>query len=183
MDAWHKQDWRLDIGANPVEMNSARFRVWAPYAKSVAVRLSDQDMVTVPMQPDGRGYFDATVRDVGSRARYRYVLDGVKERPDPASRFQPEGVYGPSVVLLHRWHTRGNGSLLICGFNRKPETILFAEPVGRWQRRLDVKSVECEGKKNVMWPEELVVDSRGLSLNVAPYSVALYMTQEQGRSV
>ncbi|MDH5640978.1 MAG: hypothetical protein OEY28_06765, partial [Nitrospira sp.] len=99
MDVVQKRGWSLDIGANPIGMDSAQFRVWAPYAKSVAVRLIDQDMVTVPMQPDGRGYFDVTVKDIGSRARYRYVLDGVKERPDPASRFQPEGVHGPSVVV------------------------------------------------------------------------------------
>ncbi|MGH9447186.1 MAG: malto-oligosyltrehalose trehalohydrolase, partial [Terriglobia bacterium] len=37
---------------------------------------------------------------------YRYVLDGHKERPDPASRFQPQGVHGPSqIVDFHtfRW--------------------------------------------------------------------------------
>lgn len=33
-------------------------------------------------------------------SRYLYRLDGGKERPDPASRFQPEGVHGPSQVLL-----------------------------------------------------------------------------------
>ena len=99
MEPGQNKMWSLDIGAKPMDMHSTRFRVWAPYAKSVAVRLIDQDMVTVPMQPDGLGYFDVTVRDIGSRARYRYVLDGVKERPDPTSRFQPEGVHGPSVVV------------------------------------------------------------------------------------
>jgi maltooligosyltrehalose trehalohydrolase len=32
-------------------------------------------------------------------ARYVYVLDGQTERPDPASRYQPEGVHGPSEVV------------------------------------------------------------------------------------
>lgn len=94
-----KVEWSLDIGASPIDGNSARFRVWAPYAKSVAVQLIDQDRITVPMRAEGRGYFHGTVEDIGSRARYRYVLDGVRERPDPASRFQPEGVHGPSVVV------------------------------------------------------------------------------------
>src|SRR5208283_1818802 len=31
--------------------------------------------------------------------RYFYRLDGNKERPDPASKFQPEGVHGPSQVI------------------------------------------------------------------------------------
>src|SRR5262249_19122753 len=32
-------------------------------------------------------------------ARYKYRLDATRYRPDPASRFQPEGVHGPSVVV------------------------------------------------------------------------------------
>ena len=31
--------------------------------------------------------------------RYQYRLDGERYRPDPASRYQPEGVHGPSVVV------------------------------------------------------------------------------------
>src|SRR5215213_4573734 len=30
---------------------------------------------------------------------YRYRLDGDRTLPDPASRFQPEGVHGPSEVI------------------------------------------------------------------------------------
>jgi len=30
---------------------------------------------------------------------YFYILEGQKERPDPASRFQPQGVHGPSQVV------------------------------------------------------------------------------------
>ena len=51
------------------------------------------------MNPSERGYFDVTVSGTEPGARYRYVLDGQKERPDPASRFQPEGVHGPSEVI------------------------------------------------------------------------------------
>jgi maltooligosyltrehalose trehalohydrolase len=53
----------------------------------------------VQMNPSERGYFDVTVSGIKPGARYRYVLDGQKERPDPASRFQPEGVHGPSEVI------------------------------------------------------------------------------------
>ncbi|MBP1726352.1 MAG: GlgB, partial [Deltaproteobacteria bacterium] len=35
--------------------------------------------------------------------RYFYRLDGESERPDPASRFQPEGVHGPSQVVDSRF--------------------------------------------------------------------------------
>ena len=53
----------------------------------------------VQMNPNERGYFELMVSGVEPGARYRYVLDGQKERPDPASRFQPEGVHGSSEVI------------------------------------------------------------------------------------
>lgn len=93
------EKWSLDIGATPTTGDAVKFRVWAPYAKSVALKLVDQDRIMVPMQRDEQGYFETVVTGVAPRARYRYVLDGGKERPDPASRFQPDGVHGPSVVV------------------------------------------------------------------------------------
>jgi maltooligosyltrehalose trehalohydrolase len=50
------------------------------------------------MAADGDGYFRA---DVPAQAgeRYRYRLDGGDELPDPASRWQPEGVHGPSALV------------------------------------------------------------------------------------
>ena len=93
------ESWRLDIGASLIGPGRVRFRVWAPFARHVAVELVSQGQATVPMQPTPGGYFEATIEDVDPRARYRYVLDGNKTRPDPASRFQPDGVHGPSAVV------------------------------------------------------------------------------------
>lgn len=76
-----------------------RFRVWAPRATSMAIRFLDDTPCTVPMEPEADGYFHAAITGVTAGARYRYVLDGTIERPDPASRFQPDGVHGPSVVV------------------------------------------------------------------------------------
>lgn len=91
--------WQLDLGARMIEADRVRFTVWAPLANRVAVELVDQDRKAIPMQPASRGYFEVTVEGVGPRARYRYRLDGKKSRPDPASRFQPEGVHAPSAVV------------------------------------------------------------------------------------
>lgn len=93
------ETWRLDIGANLIGPGRVRFRVWAPFAQHVAVELVSQGQTVVPMQPAPRGYFEAVIEDVDPRARYRYVLDGKTTRPDPASRFQPDGVHGPSAVV------------------------------------------------------------------------------------
>lgn len=53
----------------------------------------------VPLQPERDGYHAAVVDQAPPGTRYRYVLDGSLERPDPASRLQPEGVHGPSEVV------------------------------------------------------------------------------------
>lgn len=44
-------------------------------------------------------YFETDVPDAQIGDRYVYILDGNKERPDPASRSQPDGVHGPSEVI------------------------------------------------------------------------------------
>jgi maltooligosyltrehalose trehalohydrolase len=55
------------------------------------------------MDPDGRGYFHAFVAGIGAGTLYRFELSGQQQPlPDPASRFQPEGVHGPSEVVDHR---------------------------------------------------------------------------------
>ncbi len=51
------------------------------------------------MQADGHGWHETTVSDAPAGTRYRYVLPDGMEVPDPASRFQPEDVAGPSEVI------------------------------------------------------------------------------------
>ncbi|MDP3598006.1 MAG: alpha-amylase family glycosyl hydrolase, partial [Nitrospirota bacterium] len=93
------EHWQLELGARMIGADRVHFKVWAPFAKIVAVELVDQDRMAIPMHPSAQGYFEVTAEGVGPRARYRYLLDGKNARPDPASRFQPDGVHGPSVVV------------------------------------------------------------------------------------
>jgi maltooligosyltrehalose trehalohydrolase len=90
----------ITIGATP-DATGTRFRLWAPAAREVEVVLYDngQPGVSHPLQPEADGYFAAHVGGVAPGARYMYRLDGRDPRPDPASRFQPEGVHGPSEVV------------------------------------------------------------------------------------
>jgi len=53
----------------------------------------------VVLEEDGRGYHHGVAGESGVGSLYLYRLDGQKERPDPASRFQPQGVHGPSQVV------------------------------------------------------------------------------------
>jgi maltooligosyltrehalose trehalohydrolase len=97
--------WRLHIGAEP-DGDGARFRVWAPASRTVEVVLYGETERAVAMQPSGDGYFTARVIGAAAGDRYRYRLDGKDSFPDPASRYQPEGVHGPSEIIdpaTHVW--------------------------------------------------------------------------------
>ena len=54
-----------------------------------------------PLTRDDAGYWSQTFTDVRPGDLYRYRLDGDDGQtfPDPASRFQPQGVHGPSQVI------------------------------------------------------------------------------------
>jgi maltooligosyltrehalose trehalohydrolase len=93
----------VSVGATPDGGGRCRFVVWSPEARSLSVHLlpgSDgaKDRV-VPLKKNTAGYFEADVEGVSAGARYFYRLENGSERPDPASRFQPEGVHGPSQVV------------------------------------------------------------------------------------
>jgi len=49
------------------------------------------------------------IEEIGAGVDYAYIIDREKERPDPVSRFQPEGVHGPSRIIdpdRFRWTDR-----------------------------------------------------------------------------
>ncbi len=92
--------WKLDLGATVVDGGEVLFRVWAPHAKEVSVRiLNNGAKEGIPLKEDRQGYFAAKAYDVFQGARYFYILDHGTHYPDPASRFQPEGVHGPSQII------------------------------------------------------------------------------------
>jgi maltooligosyltrehalose trehalohydrolase len=82
------------LGAVPRPDGSVEFRVWAPTPREIALRVGGE---THEFAAEGGGLFAAALR-VPPGTDYTYVLDG-RELPDPCSRFQPEGVRGPSRVV------------------------------------------------------------------------------------
>jgi maltooligosyltrehalose trehalohydrolase len=75
------------------------FRVWAPQARAVAVVFEDsrEPPLALTREASGCGYFSgATSANVSS---YKYRVDDTGPWPDPCSRFQPQGVHGPSMVV------------------------------------------------------------------------------------
>ena len=82
------------LGAVPRDDGTVEVRVWAPGARAPGVRLGGD---LHELRPDDDGTWAARVP--GSAGDdYVFVLDGV-DHPDPCSRFQPDGVRGPSRVV------------------------------------------------------------------------------------
>ncbi|MFW6057174.1 MAG: malto-oligosyltrehalose trehalohydrolase [Chloroflexota bacterium] len=85
-------------GAYSLPDGSCRFIVWAPFTNEVDVHLHPPLEQRRSLETSGKGYYAGTIPDVPPGTRYTYVLDGSRELPDPASRYQPDGVHEPSEV-------------------------------------------------------------------------------------
>jgi maltooligosyltrehalose trehalohydrolase len=86
------------LGAFSTGDGLVEFRVWAPRASSVAVRIGGE---VQPLSETADGIYEGAVRGEAGQD-YLFVLDGGRDLPDPCSRFQPEGVRGPSRVVAPR---------------------------------------------------------------------------------
>jgi maltooligosyltrehalose trehalohydrolase len=89
---------RMPFGAELGEDGRTRFRLWAPSARSVALWL-EAAARAVPMARDAAGWATLTSAEAPAGTRYRFVIDDDQRVPDPAARFQPEDVHGPSEVV------------------------------------------------------------------------------------
>jgi maltooligosyltrehalose trehalohydrolase len=100
---------RVPLGARVLDGNRCELRVWAPQRERVEVHILSPRERRVPMSKTENGYHEVIVDDCGEGTRYLYVLDGENERPDPASRHQPEGVHQASEVIGSdfEWHDEG----------------------------------------------------------------------------
>ncbi len=89
------------VGVFPApDGRSARWRVWAPSARAVTLVLDPEGAARrVAMCALDRGYHEAEAPLTGTPTRYGYSLDGGPVRPDPASRWQPDGIDRPSAVV------------------------------------------------------------------------------------
>jgi len=76
-------------------------RVWAPECTLVELVTEDDSGTKIdsPLDSEGNGYFSGFLENVQPGTKYRFRLDQGDAYPDPASRFQPEGPHGPSVMI------------------------------------------------------------------------------------
>jgi len=96
----------MPLGAHAHD-DAVSFCVWAPAHERLHVRVLAPVPYDTPMTRDDDGYHTATLRDVVDGARYGFLLDDRRLLPDPASRFQPDGVHEPSQVVASAfdWQT------------------------------------------------------------------------------
>jgi maltooligosyltrehalose trehalohydrolase len=84
------------LGAS-VHPGGVSFSVWAPRCRSLDLVIDGRPYRA--MREESEGLFTIAIENLAPGARYQYRLDGERYRPDPVSRWQPEGVHGPSVVV------------------------------------------------------------------------------------
>jgi maltooligosyltrehalose trehalohydrolase len=87
--------WERPLGARTLGDGNCEFRVWAPRAKSIALRLKES--ADIELTDAGYGVYEA-VAVARPGDDYWFVVDG-QRLPDPCSRWQPDGLRGPSRVV------------------------------------------------------------------------------------
>jgi maltooligosyltrehalose trehalohydrolase len=89
----------MPFGASVLGDGGVRFRLFAPSAKRVDVLYdSGSGQARAPLDRVSGGFYEVVLRDAGPGTTYRFDIDGLVA-PDPASRYQPRGVHGPSLVV------------------------------------------------------------------------------------
>jgi maltooligosyltrehalose trehalohydrolase len=108
----------------PQDDGSVQARVWAPEASHLSVVLEDRD-IEIPLIRDAHGYFSGEVTGASVGDRYRLRLDDAL-LADPASRFQPEGVHGPSQIVESQFPWQHDAWTL----PPRPEWVIYELHVG-----------------------------------------------------
>lgn len=96
----------MTLGANLSSNNLATFRVWAPKAKNIYLKIQSPKRNEIKMKYLQDGLFEAALDYAVEGIHYAYKLNDGRDLPDPLSRFQPEGIHGSSEIVnpnYFRW--------------------------------------------------------------------------------
>lgn len=123
-----------------LEPEGVRFRLWAPaMAKAALITAPGTAQErSHPMAATGDGWYEVLVAGAGVGTRYLFDVGGLRV-PDPASRFQPEDVSGPSEVVDPFALRADTGA-----WRGRPwaETVLYELHVGTFSETGDFAGVE-----------------------------------------
>jgi maltooligosyltrehalose trehalohydrolase len=100
---------RRSLGATYLDDGRCQFCVWAPLVEQLEVQLILPRRESITLEKDDAGYHWGATAAVTPGSLYFYRLNKTTERPDPASRFQPEGVHGPSEVVDPKFSWEDDG--------------------------------------------------------------------------
>jgi malto-oligosyltrehalose trehalohydrolase len=89
----------MPFGAELDADGRVRFRIWAPKHERLEIELRDRSTSRASMQSAAGGWHTLVTDGARAGSRYRFVLPDGTGFPDPASRYQPEDVHGPSEVV------------------------------------------------------------------------------------
>jgi maltooligosyltrehalose trehalohydrolase len=89
--------WERPLGARPLGDGRTEFRIWSPRSEPKLILGSGRKPSgAVPLDHAGNGIYEV-VAQAPAGTDYRYLI-GNRRLPDPASRWQPQGLRGPSRV-------------------------------------------------------------------------------------
>jgi maltooligosyltrehalose trehalohydrolase len=131
---------RMPFGAELAGKGSVRFRLWAPAARRIELCLAQggaERLVDMPHLE--AGWYQLVTREARVGDRYRFRIDGDLRVPDPASRYQPEDVHGPSEIIDPRafeWQDQD--------WQGRPweETVLYELHPGTFSPQGDFRGIE-----------------------------------------
>jgi maltooligosyltrehalose trehalohydrolase len=147
----HHMPFGAELGAG----GEVRFRLWAPAAQRVELLLYDAGTArAMPLAALAGGWFGLDTDTARAGSLYRFRIDGAHEVPDPASRFNPQGVHGPSEVIdptayawddaawhAPPWHSAVVYELHVGTFNAPGSFAAVAERLA-YLARLGVTAIE-----------------------------------------
>jgi malto-oligosyltrehalose trehalohydrolase len=95
-----KRRHNMPFGAQCNQDGSVRFRLWAPNARQVALCLQQEEKpARISLNRADDGWFELVTDAAQPGSLYSFQIDNDRAVPDPASRFQPRDVHGPSEVI------------------------------------------------------------------------------------
>ncbi|MBV8496682.1 MAG: malto-oligosyltrehalose trehalohydrolase [Gammaproteobacteria bacterium] len=119
---------------------AVRFRLWAPAARSVELMLeTERGSELIELSAAADGWFELVTDRASAGSLYRYRIDRQLEIPDPASRFNPRDVTGPSAVLEPRAFAWGDGE-----WRGRPwhEAIIYEVHTGSFTQQGGFRGIE-----------------------------------------
>jgi maltooligosyltrehalose trehalohydrolase len=131
----------MSIGAEVISGDAAHFRVWAPGHLSVSALVEHRPPAAMEQESDG--YWSCLVEAALPGNRYKIQLDDGELYPDPASRFQPEGPHGPSLIVdpaVYQWSEEE----LSWPGRRSEGQVLYELHIGTFTPEGTYEAAECE---------------------------------------